>query len=58
MDWQRMVDLRAVKGKSLEERLLCDAANSKRGSHSLPKLRFMEGPGPEDPKYDPSPRAA
>lgn len=29
-----------------------DRQVAKRGTPSLPKLRFMEGLGPEDPKYD------
>lgn len=56
MDWQRMVEARAVKGKSLSHMLAEDVVNSRRGVPSLPKLKFMEGLGPEDPKYDACPR--
>jgi hypothetical protein len=35
-----------------------DEVVAKRGKPSLPKLKFMEGLGPEDPRYDADARAA
>lgn len=35
-----------------------DNVVAKRGKPSLPKLKFMEGLGPEDPRYDADARAA
>lgn len=43
--------------KSLSHLIAEDEVVAKRGKPSLPKLKFMEGPGPE--RYDdPSPRPA
>jgi hypothetical protein len=37
---------------SLAQLLAEDAVVAKRGKPGLPKLKFMEGLGPEDPKFD------
>lgn len=55
MDYQDLVE-RATKARSLGHKLALDESVSKRGVPSLPKLKFMEGLGPEDPKYDPHSR--
>lgn len=39
--------------KSLAHRIAEDEAVAKRGKPSLPKLKFMEGLGPEDPRFEP-----
>jgi hypothetical protein len=38
---------RAQKPRSLQHLLALDVSVAKRGVPSLPKLKFMEGPGPE-----------
>ena len=57
MNYQDLLDC-ATRPKSLQHELALDEAVAKRGKPSLPKLKFMEGLGPEDPKYEPSTRAA
>lgn len=52
MNYRDIVE-RAMKPRSLEHALALDESVSKRGIPSLPKLKFMEGLGPEDPKYEP-----
>lgn len=54
-DWKdnladdQVADLRRLaKLRKLEQE---DKVVAKRGEPSLPKLRFMEGLGPEDPKF-------
>lgn len=54
--WERMADARALNGYTLSQELKHDGVVAKRGKPSLPKLKFMEGLGPEDPKYDACPR--
>ena len=44
--------------KSLGHLIAEDEAVAKRGKPSLPKLKFMEGLGPEDPKYGTDSRPA
>lgn len=39
---------------SLRQLIAEDEVVAKRGKPSLPRLKFMEGPGPEDPKFEPS----
>lgn len=39
--------------KTLAHRIAEDEAVAKRGKPSLPKLKFMEGLGPEDPRFEP-----
>lgn len=43
MSWQRMVENRAQRGKSLSHLLYEDEAVAKRGKPSMPRLRFMDG---------------
>ena len=57
MNYQDLVD-RAAKPRSLQHLLALDEGVGKRGKPSLPKLKFMEGLGPEDPRYDTCPRPA
>lgn len=57
MDYRDITE-RAQRPRSVSHLLALDEAVSKRGVPSLPKLKFMEGLGPEDPRYDPSPRPA
>lgn len=48
---------KAPEGRSLQHLLALDEAVVKRGKPSLPRLKFMEGPGPE--RFDEqSPRPA
>jgi hypothetical protein len=44
--------------RSLRKLVAEDEVVAKRGKPSLPKLKFMEGLGPEDPRYDADARAA
>jgi hypothetical protein len=46
------------KPHSLRQLVAEDEVVAKRGKPSLPKLKFMEGLGPEDPRYDADARAA
>lgn len=56
MDY-RDIQERAKKGRSLQHALALDESVGKRGVPSLPRVRFLEGPGPE--RYDEqSPRPA
>ncbi len=52
----QMIELGAWKTKggrhSLAQLIAEDAVVAKRGKPSLPKLKFMEGLGPEDPRFD------
>lgn len=57
MSYQDLVE-RAAKPRSLAHLLALDEGVGKRGKPSLPKLKFMEGLGPEDPKYDAHSRPA
>ncbi len=52
MNYQDLVE-RAAKPRSLQHELALDEAVGKRGTPSLPKLKFMEGLGPEDPRFEP-----
>lgn len=57
MQWQRMVEARALRGESLAQAIEKDRAVAKRQTPSLPRVKFLEGPGPE--RFDePSTRAA
>ena len=51
-----MIELGAWKTKggrhSLAQLIAEDAVVAKRGKPSLPKLKFMEGLGPDDPRFD------
>lgn len=57
MSYQDLVE-RAAKPRSLAHLLALNEGVGKRGKPSLPKLKFMEGLGPEDPKYDAHSRPA
>ncbi len=52
-----MIELGAWKtksgGHSLAQLIAEDRVVAKRGKPSLPKLKFTEGLGPEDPRFDP-----
>ena len=52
MDYRDLVE-RATKPRSLGHQLAWDESVSKRGVPSLPRLKFMEGLGPDDPRFGP-----
>jgi hypothetical protein len=49
---------RGSQPHSLRQLVAEDEVVAKRGKPSLPKLKFMEGLGPEDPRYDADARSA
>lgn len=51
MNYQDILN-RATKPLSLQHQLALDEAVVGRGIPSLPKLKFMEGLGPDDPRFD------